>query len=367
MQLTLVLTHACNLRCTYCYTGEKKSVHMTPATAARALDLAFATAKAPIQVSFFGGEPLLAWDVLSATAKLARARSAASGVPVVLQVTTNGTLLTRARADRLRALGVYVTLSIDGVRPAQDATRPGADGRSSHDATRRALALLLAAKEPFSTILVIDPATVRHLAAGVRELLDLGVDHVVLNPHWAGGWSDADLAVWEGAYEQIAALRLAWGRRGRVVTIAPLDTAIAAGIKGWRDEGDRCSPGVRSVAVAPSGRLYGCGRLVGEDDGRHAIGDLATGLARSAPRSAPGAPGAPGDCGAPDARDACSGCDALRRCDRQCACACAEETGDPTIPGPVLCWHQHLVERLAGRLRAAEARDAHPLRGADHA
>lgn len=333
MRLALVLTHACDLRCRYCYTGEKKGVHMNLATARRALDLGFANPGAVLHLSFFGGEPLLNWSVLEATAKDALARGAAQGVPLTLQVTTNGSLLDQARAERLHELGVYVALSFDG--EAQDATRPRVDGSPSSPATRRALDLLLERPESFSVILVVDPATVDTMAGSVRAMFDSGVDRVVLNPNWGAAWSEADLERWSAAYRTIAALQLAWARRGRVVFVEPLDTAVQARAKGRRDIGERCDAGLNSIAVAPSGRLYGCGRQVGEDDGRLAIGTLDGGGVVVAAGHPAGA--VPAECDA---------CGASPRCERHCACACREETGNPSRPGPILCWHQHLLESL---------------------
>ncbi|MBC8070175.1 MAG: radical SAM protein, partial [Deltaproteobacteria bacterium] len=104
LELALVLTHACNLACSYCYTGEKKRVRMPPALAERVLELAFdATLRVDghLQLSFFGGEPLLEDGLLLALAERARARSHASGCPLLLQVTTNGTLLDTELVGRL--------------------------------------------------------------------------------------------------------------------------------------------------------------------------------------------------------------------------------------------------------------------------
>jgi len=178
LDVGLVLTHACNLACTYCYTGEKKRVRMPVDIATRALDFAFATATqsgARLQLSFFGGEPLLEHELLVALAEQARARSDALGCPLLMQMTTNGTLLTHDLVLRLGALGVHVALSLDGTRVQHEAVRPNAGGGSSYDATRRALQLLMDQRErwPFDVIAVVDPRTVDTLGAGVRELLDV--------------------------------------------------------------------------------------------------------------------------------------------------------------------------------------------------
>ncbi len=128
MDVTLVLTHDCNLGCGYCYAGAKFNKRMSPEVAEKSLDLAFSDDAEEVQISFFGGEPLLCWDALVANAEEARRRAARAGKSLKMSVTTNGTLLTDARAQKLEELGVYVGLSIDGIREAHDAGRPKMGG-----------------------------------------------------------------------------------------------------------------------------------------------------------------------------------------------------------------------------------------------
>lgn len=322
----LVLTHACNLACTYCYTGEKKRVRMPEDVAMRAVDFAFAQVRegGKLQISFFGGEPLLEDDLLLAVAERARERSAAMGTALVMQVTTNGTLLGDALVDRLGALGVHVALSLDGTRAQQDTARPRVGGGSSWEATSQALRRLLDRRErwPFDVVSVVDPSTVHVLGDGVRELVDLGVDAISLNMNWAGPWSEDALAVFERELDVVAAVFVAWLRRGRWVRIQPLESALRALQDLGRVPSASCSAGTRRLAVAPSGRIYGCCRAVGEDTGRGAIGHLDHGLGPVV-----------------EGGDACS-------------CACAEETGDPHVAGPVQLRHDAAVDRVTRRVAA---------------
>jgi len=325
LDVGLVVTHACNLACSYCYTGEKKRVRMSAAIAARALELAFAGAAeagARLQLTFFGGEPLLERELVVALAEQARARSTASGQPLVMQLTTNGTLLDAELVEQLGVLGVHLALSIDGTQAQHEAARPLAGGGSSWAATRRGLELLLAARErfPFDVISVVDPATVHLVGDGMRELLDLGVDALTLNPNFAGTWDEARLAELDRQLEIVAALVVAWLRRERWVRIQPLESALRSLAELGHVVTAACGAGSRRLAVAPSGRIYGCCRAVGEDTGRGALGHLDDGI-----------PAAPTGGSA-------------------CACASAEETGDPTLAGPVQLRHDRAVARVAQRL-----------------
>lgn len=323
LDVGLVLTHACNLACTYCYTGEKKRVRMPEAVAMRAVELAIATARASeakLQLTFFGGEPLLEAELLLDLAT--RARSLTGGVPLVMQMTTNGTLLDVALVERLGALGVHVAISIDGTRAQHEAARPLAGGGSSWETTRRGLDLLLAVRDRFAfdVVAVVDPGTVHLLGDGVRELLDLGVDAITLNANFGGTWGERELEILEAQLEVVAALVVAWLRRGRWVRVQPLESALRSFAATGQVVTASCGAGSRRLAVAPSGRIYGCCRAVGEDTGKGALGHLDDGL--------PGPRGGGGGC----------------------SCANAEETGDPRVAGAAQLRHDRAVERVSLRL-----------------
>lgn len=336
MDVALVLTRDCNLGCGYCYAGDKVKARMPDDVAERALDLALDAAHArgePLEIQLFGGEPLLEWNAVVRVATRARERAAERGIRIALQLTTNGTLLDADRVRALAALGVHVALSLDGTERAQNASRPTRGGGPSYAAASAALDHLLASGRPFDVITVVSPETVGDLAPGVRALLDRGVDRLTLNPSWSSPWTDAELAVLEAQLVEIAALVVAWFRRGRAVAVQPFDSAIVARATGGPrgSLGAGCGAGVSSFAIAPSGRIHGCARAVGEDDPARAIGHLDGGLDadRVAARTSP-----------------CAG---------SCACANLEETGDARERGRVQRFVVDVVDRLAGRIADALA------------
>lgn len=327
LDLGLVLTHACNLACAYCYTGAKKRVRMTRETAEHALDLGLSLVTGPdavIQLTFFGGEPLLEHELLVAMAEEARGRTARIGCRLLLQVTTNGMLLDAELAQRLFDLGVHVALSVDGTRAQHEAGRPRVGGGSSYDAAMKALDVLVASGRPFDVVSVVDPCNVGQLAEGVRELTSRGVEALTLNMNWGADWREEDLATFERQLEEVAASFVAWLRRGRWVRIQPLEGAIQGALHG-SPLLDGCHSGMRRIAVAPSGRIYPCPRAVGEDTGRGAIGHL------SAPLQ-------------------------LSRAEH-CVCARVEETGDARRAGAVLLRHDAAVTRVADRVASLLERE----------
>src|SRR5262245_18767579 len=118
MDVTLVLTHDCNLGCDYCFAGLKSRRIMTDEVLARALELAFSDGSARVQLALFGGEPLLEWHQLVRAVELARTQAALTNTELAISVTTNGTLVDDERARFLVDNDVFVAVSIDGNRAA---------------------------------------------------------------------------------------------------------------------------------------------------------------------------------------------------------------------------------------------------------
>ena len=344
MDVTLVLTHDCNLGCGYCYAGAKFNRAMSWEVAEKCLDLAFSDDAAELNLSFFGGEPLLKWTRLVTVAREARRRARAAGKRLVMSVTTNGTLLTDDRAALLDDLGVYVGLSIDGVRPAHEAGRPRMGGGSSFDDVARGLDVLLRRGTPFETISVVTPANVRWLGESVAWLADKGVPRIGLNPCFEAYFSDEDLAAWARGLDTAAEVMLACFRAGRIVSMPVFDNKILAALKGGLTKDDQCSLGRTSIAVAPSGNAYPCERMVAEDeDATYRMGNVITGLELRGEACARG-----------PINDECKDCGERWRCTSFCACANMAETGRTDVAGGTQCWHERqtavIADHVAGTL-----------------
>lgn len=151
----LEVTQTCNLRCRYCTFGGGFPDHRThslkrmdPTVLEKAIAAALkgGSALEEISIGFYGGEPLLAFDLIECGIAFAKAR--AGGKRLRFSLTTNGTMLDPDKARFLAEHTVSVLVSIDGPRGVHDANRIFRDGRGSYDDSIRGLKALLAAYPP---------------------------------------------------------------------------------------------------------------------------------------------------------------------------------------------------------------------------
>jgi len=128
--LVLVVNHACNLRCSYCYTGEKFPRSMPRTTGEKAIDRAVAST-APggtLELGFFGGEPLIEASLIQSFIAYAQAATKAGGLSLSITITTNGTIATPAAWAIMTDGAVDLSVSHDGLPEVHDRQSSSATG-----------------------------------------------------------------------------------------------------------------------------------------------------------------------------------------------------------------------------------------------
>ena len=124
MKATILLTTSCNLRCDYCYI-QKQNVSMSKDTLGKAIDFVFRTTQPDERIDFglFGGEPLLAWELVQQAVALIEQRSKNSRHDVRVSLVTNGTLLDKDILGYVHDHRLILQVSCDGVPHIQDSHR----------------------------------------------------------------------------------------------------------------------------------------------------------------------------------------------------------------------------------------------------
>lgn len=137
--LCLHICHDCNLRCKYCFagTGDYKGHRefMSEEVALKAVDFLIENSgnRKILEMDFFGGEPLLNFDVVKKTVEYANEKASALGKKFLFTMTTNGVLLRGEIADWLNENMENVVLSLDGRQEIHDDVRKTVNGKGSFE------------------------------------------------------------------------------------------------------------------------------------------------------------------------------------------------------------------------------------------
>jgi uncharacterized protein len=328
--LTLMVNHACNLRCTYCYTGAKLSSPMTKEVAEAAIDRGLASLRTGghFDVGFFGGEPLLESARMREWMHYARDRAQGEGKEVRFNLTTNGTITTREALGVMLDEDLDLTVSFDGLPEMHDRHRKDAQGRGSAAIVEATLRELIDSEKAVCINWVVRPDTLEKLPEGLVYVYELGVRHVNLSLDLWTEWSVGDGRRLEKAIYHAAELWRGW-LPDFALNWFDMKAGDLAEIPLLRAD-TRCGFGEGEIAVAPSGRLYPCERLIGEDAPDHPrrlAGHVLDGSNdflnfRVAPFKA---------C------NACSACALKNACDTRCRCGNLVRSGDANRPDGLLC------------------------------
>ncbi|MDP2857993.1 MAG: radical SAM protein [Bacillota bacterium] len=339
--LTLNIAHTCQLRCRYCFAntgnyGLDDGISlMSFDTAKQAIDiLNQLRGNQKAQIVFFGGEPLLNWEVLERSVGYAEATFAGPDRKpnVSFCITTNGLALIQSQARFFKEHPFSVILSIDGDRDTHNKLRPcKTDDVDSWAGTIAAFQILTGEGiTPRARVTVTSSNT--NLVQALHDLGELGFGSINMQPvHTPADksltLSHDDLLVYESHVSTMMRSRplvFADGRR-LVARIGDGDMGI------WF-----CAVATGSLTVSPSGELYPCHRLMGIP--RFRIGNVHD----------------DGILKALDARETldvdkslvCTRCWAKYLCRGGCYAENYNATGKLQMPDPFRC---HLTKHIIGR------------------
>lgn len=155
LELILLPTEKCNFRCKYCYEDFAMG-RMSPVVVAgiKALIHERSADLRRLHISWFGGEPLLAKDIVLDVSHFAQHCSFERGIEYQSSMTTNGFLLTAATHTEMLAAGItQFQISLDGDEKHHDISRPLANGRGTYKTIMQNLSDILASDATFQVTL----------------------------------------------------------------------------------------------------------------------------------------------------------------------------------------------------------------------
>jgi len=312
-------------------------------TAGKVIDFVFDRAREGEKnhVGFFGGEPLLEFDLMRQIMEAFEQHPRFGQVDMDFNVVSNGTIFSDEIADFLLAHSIGYCLSCDGDSVTQDASRRFRDGGgTSHvvsETMRRAVALL----PPVLVNAVYSPGTLPLLPDTVRYFMKHGLRQIYLSADYSAPWQPEHLPALDTALDQVAAIYMDAYREGRPVYISTLDDKIAVILRGGYMPAELCQMGIKEFAFTPNGDIFPCERIVydGDPSSTHCLGNVDTGVDLSRLSCHMRAEG--------DGENPCPACSVRQYCMNWCGCSNFHSTGYYNSAGAFLCAEEKASIRTA--------------------
>lgn len=275
--LCLHIAHDCNLRCKYCFAGtgeyHGKRGMMSAETGKKAIDFVIANSgsRKNIEIDYFGGEPLMNFEVVKEITDYAKEEGKKHGKIFRFTITTNGILLDEEKKDYINKNMSNVVLSLDGRKEVNDRMRPRVDGSGTYDTILpKFLDMAESRNQDNYYIRGTFTAFNKDFSKDVLHFADLGFKQTSVEPVVSPESEDyaikeSDIPELCDEYEKLAKEYIDRWKNGKWFNffhfMIDLDQGPCA-IK--RLSG--CGAGHEYLAVAANGDLYPCHQFVGNKD-----------------------------------------------------------------------------------------------------
>ncbi len=288
--LCLHIAHDCNLACRYCF-AEEGEYHgrralMTYEVGKQALDFLIANSgnRRNLEVDFFGGEPLMNWQVVKDLVAYGREQETLYNKKFRFTLTTNGVLLDDEVMEFANREMDNVVLSIDGRKEVHDFMRPFRKGAGSYDLV--VPKFLKFAESRGEKSYYARGTFTRHnldFSKDVLHLADLGFDQISVEPvvadekeEYALRWEDIPRICEE--YDTLAKEMIKRRKEGKGFNFFHFMIDLTGGPCVYKRLSG-CGSGTEYLAVTPWGDLYPCHQFVGEE--KFLMGNVWDGVKRS--------------------------------------------------------------------------------------
>ena len=285
--LCLHIAHTCNLNCSYCFASQGKyhgeRAVMSFEVGKQALDFLIANSgtRRNLEVDFFGGEPLMNFDVVKQLVAYARSVEKEHGKNFRFTLTTNGILIDDDVIDFANREMSNVVLSLDGRKEIHDRYRVDFAGNGSWERIVPKFQKLVEERGGKNYYM---RGTFTHanpdFLKDIQVMLDLGfnelsMEPVVCAPGDPSELTEADLPIVLDQYEKLAELMLERERAGKPFTFYHYMIDLTDGPCIYKRISG-CGSGTEYMAVTPWGDLYPCHQFVGEE--KYKLGNIWDGV-----------------------------------------------------------------------------------------
>ena len=285
--LCLHVAHTCNLNCSYCFASQGEyqgdRAVMSFEVGKQALDFLMENSgsRRNLEVDFFGGEPLMNFDVVKQLVAYAREKEKEKGKNFRFTLTTNGVLVDDDVIEFSNREMSNVVLSLDGRKEVHDRYRVDYAGKGSWERIVPKFQKFVEARGNKNYYM---RGTFTHanpdFLKDIEEMLALGftelsMEPVVCAPDAPSALTQEDLPIVMEQYEKLAELMLKRHREGKPFTFYHYMIDLKGGPCIYKRVSG-CGSGTEYMAVTPWGDLYPCHQFVGEE--RFKLGDVWKGV-----------------------------------------------------------------------------------------
>ena len=285
--LCIHIAHTCNLNCEYCFASQGKyhgdRAVMSFEVGKRALDFLIENSgsRHNLEVDFFGGEPLMNFEVVKQMVAYARSIEKEKGKNFRFTLTTNGLLIDDDVIDFANKEMSNVVLSLDGRKEIHDRFRVDYAGNGSWEKIVPKFQKLVKSRGNKNYYM---RGTFTHanpdFLKDIQQMLDLGFTELSMEPVVCASGDPSeltldDLPIVMEQYEKLAELMLQKEKEGKPFTFYHYMIDLTGGPCIYKRISG-CGSGTEYMAVTPWGDLYPCHQFVGEE--KFKLGDIWEGV-----------------------------------------------------------------------------------------
>ncbi len=271
--MCLHVAHDCNMNCAYCF-GDKGAFEgirclLSLETGKKAIDflIQHSGSRRNLEIDFFGGEPLMNFDVVKELVKYGREIEGRYGKNIRFTITTNGILLDDDKIAYINENMDNVILSIDGRPEVNDRMRKTVNGKGTYDIITKNYKNFVSKRDGLYYVRGTFTRYNLDFAEDVKHLLDLGfsnvsVEPVVTDSKYDYALRDEDIDTILNEYDRLSDMYIKNAEEGKPFDFFHFNVDLNQGpcvIK--RVSG--CGAGTEYVAVSPEGDIYPCHQFVG--------------------------------------------------------------------------------------------------------
>lgn len=263
--ITLEVTEDCNLACRYCYEAQTEHSngpprYMDEATGFRAIRWLlenFGDRNVNPTISFWGGEPLLNFDLIKKIVSYCKSEYDRS---FFFSLVTNGTLLSPTVLDYLRSEHFHIILSLDGPAHVHDKNRCFSNGLGSFQLIEPAIQTITSEFLDALVLFTVCPDTVEYMAESCSYLAELGFKRISFSYAFTSKWNKQA----EQKYlDQVDGIVTFWEEeitKDHHIAILSVENVLHYFINNKPIE---CSAANRMVSIGSNGNIYPCHRFCG--------------------------------------------------------------------------------------------------------